>query len=109
MYSAFFFANEPLSFQIIMAKSMGSLSVQPSLFDMFFEEFLSQFMASADPAEISQEFLQFRTDLERIGLCLLSMDPDLTHPSEFLMKLPFVDEFEIQTKAGVKCSEKAVR
>ena len=29
--------------------------------------------------------------------------------SEFLMKIPFVDDFEIETKAGVKCSEKAVR
>ena len=25
------------------------------------------------------------------------------------MKIPFVDDFEIETKAGVKCSEKAVR
>ena len=127
-----------------MAKVTGSLSVQPSLFDMFFEEFLSQvehftfyflrsftfcvlvllisnvflqeffslsseprphfpvsevfhgfslqhylfyptslflsssafsflfisflqFMANGDSAEVSQEFLQLRTDLERAG------------------------------------------
>jgi len=77
-----------------MAKVTGSLSVQPSLFDMFFEEFLSQFMGQTDSAEISQEFLQLRTDLER---------------AEFLMKIPFVGDFEIETKAGVKCSEKAVK
>ena len=31
-----------------------SLTVQPSLFDMFYEEFLTQFMSAADPNEISQ-------------------------------------------------------
>jgi len=77
-----------------MAKSTGSLSVQPSLFDMFFEEFLSQFMAASEPTEVSQEFIQLRTDMERV---------------EFLMKIPFVSDFEIQTKAGIKCAEKAVR
>ena len=30
------------------------------------------------------------------------------HNTEFLMKIPFVGDFEIETKAGVKCSEKAV-
>ena len=45
-----------------MAKSgpgQAAVTVQPSLFDMFYEEFLTQFMsAAADPNEISQEELQ---------------------------------------------------
>lgn len=77
-----------------MARSLGSLSVQPSLFDMFFEEFLSQFMESGEPTEISQEFLALKTDLQR---------------AEFLMKLPFVADFSVQARAGTKCGEKAVR
>ena len=47
---------------IAMAKSgpgQAAVTVQPSLFDMFYEEFLTQFMsAAADPNEISQEELQ---------------------------------------------------
>ena len=51
-----------------MAKSgpgQAAVTVQPSLFDMFYEEFLTQFMsAAADPNEISQAELQtkFRED-----------------------------------------------
>ena len=104
-------------------------------------------MGQTDSAEISQEFLQLRTDLERAGIkqflsCkdigfkfqfLVSYDETLPptyfyqyikyplylsgksfpassddHNTEFLMKIPFVGDFEIETKAGVKCSEKAV-
>ena len=47
---------------IAMAKSgpgQAAVTVQPSLFDMFYEEFLTQFMsAAADPNEISQAELQ---------------------------------------------------
>ena len=55
-----------------MAKSgpgQAAVTVQPSLFDMFYEEFLTQFMsAAADPNEISQAELQtkLREDLTTI-------------------------------------------
>ena len=55
-----------------MAKSgpgQAAVTVQPSLFDMFYEEFLTQFMsAAADPNEISQAELQtkFREDFTRM-------------------------------------------
>ena len=57
---------------IEMAKSgpgQAAVTVQPSLFDMFYEEFLTQFMsAAADPNEISQAELQtkFREDFTRM-------------------------------------------
>ena len=57
---------------IAMAKSgpgQAAVTVQPSLFDMFYEEFLTQFMsAAADPNEISQAELQtkFREDFTRM-------------------------------------------
>jgi hypothetical protein len=31
------------------------LSIQPSLFDLFYEEFLNQFMAGSDPSVAAQE------------------------------------------------------
>jgi tetratricopeptide (TPR) repeat protein len=68
--------------------------VQPSLFDMFYEEFISQFMSAGDPTIMSQQFIKLRTDIERI---------------EFLMKIQFVKDFEIKNKAGVKNLEKATR
>ena len=78
-----------------MAKSHPSVTVQPSLFDIFYEEFLTQFMAaSSDPAEISTDFMKLKTDLER---------------AEFLTRLPFIRDFEIKNKAGLKCIEKAVK
>ena len=51
------------------------VTVQPSLFDMYYEEFLAQFMSAADPNEISQEFMKLKTDIER---------------ADFIMRLPFV-------------------
>ena len=72
----------------------AGITVQPSLFDMFYEEFLAQFMSAADPNEISQEFMKLKTDIER---------------ADFIMRLPFVRDFEIKNKAGIKCIEKAVR
>ena len=78
-----------------MAKSSASVTVQPSLFDMFYEEFLSQFMsAAADPNEISEDFMKLQTDLER---------------TDFIMRLPFIRDFEIKNKSGIKCIEKAVK
>jgi len=70
------------------------ITVQPSLFDMFYEEFLAQFMSAADPNEISQEFMKLKSDMER---------------ADFIMRLPFVRDFEIKNKAGIKCIEKAVK
>ena len=72
----------------------AGITVQPSLFDMFYEEFLAQFMSAADPNEISQQFMNLKTDIER---------------ADFIMRLPFVRDFEIKNKAGIKCIEKAVR
>ena len=79
-----------------MAKSSHpSVTVQPSLFDIFYEEFLTQFMSAApDPTEISADFMKLKTDLER---------------AEFLTRLPFIRDFEIKNKAGLKCIEKAVK
>ena len=79
-----------------MAKSHHpNVTVQPSLFDIFYEEFLTQFMsASPDPTEISADFMKLKTDLER---------------AEFLLRLPFIRDFEIKNKAGLKCIEKAVK
>jgi hypothetical protein len=36
-----------------MARLEG-LSIQPSLFDLFYEEFLNQFMAGSDPTTAAQ-------------------------------------------------------
>lgn len=77
------------------ARAHPGITVQPSLFDMFYEEFLTQFMsAAADPNEISQDFMKLKTDLER---------------AEFIMRLPFIRDFEIKNKSGIKCIEKAVK
>ena len=77
------------------ARAHPGVTVQPSLFDMFYEEFLTQFMsAAADPNEISQDFMKLKTDLER---------------AEFIMRLPFIRDFEIKNKSGIKCIEKAVK
>jgi hypothetical protein len=46
---------------------MESLSIQPSLFDLFYEEFLNQFMAGSDPTTVVQ------------GQPPFSLDPWLTH------------------------------
>ena len=60
-----------------MAKSgpgQAAVTVQPSLFDMFYEEFLTQFMsAAADPNEISQAELQtkFHEDFTRMKVPLV--------------------------------------
>ena len=72
----------------------GGMSVQPSLFDMFYEEFLTQFMSSGDLSQSSHHFMKLRTDIER---------------TEFLMRIPFVRDFEIKNKSGIKSVEKAVR
>ena len=74
--------------------SSANVTVQPSLFDMFYEEFLSQFMSAADPTEISQDFMKLKSDLER---------------TDFILRLPFIRDFEIKNKSGIKCIEKAVK
>ena len=50
--------------------------------------------AAPDPTEISADFMKLKTDLER---------------AEFLLRLPFIRDFEIKNKAGLKCIEKAVK
>ena len=42
----------------------------------------------------SQDFMKLKTDLER---------------AEFIMRLPFIRDFEIKNKSGIKCIEKAVK
>jgi len=66
--------------------------VQPSLFDLYYEEFLTEFMSSGDPNTISQSFMELRTDIER---------------TDFIIKLPFIRDFQIKNKAGTKCPQKA--
>ena len=41
-----------------------------------------------------QDFMKLKTDLER---------------AEFIMRLPFIRDFEIKNKSGIKCVEKAVK
>ena len=50
--------------------------------------------AAPDPTEISADFMKLKTDLAR---------------AEFLLRLPFIRDFEIKNKAGLKCIEKAVK
>ncbi len=69
---------------------------QPSLFDFFYEEFLTQLMTSGNLADqLPDEFMRHQTDIERV---------------EYLMGLrPFVRDFEIPGKVGVKSLDKSTR
>jgi hypothetical protein len=40
--------------QVEKMARMESLSIQPSLFDLFYEEFLNQFMAGSNPTTVVQ-------------------------------------------------------
>ncbi len=69
---------------------------QPSLFDFFYEELLTQLMNSGSLADqLPDDFMRQQTDIDRV---------------EYLMGLrPFVREFEIPGKVGVKSLEKSTR
>jgi len=82
-----------------MASSASSLrsvnsGMDSSLFDLYYEELFSHLSSTGDSAQISQKFMALQTDIEK---------------TDFLMKIPFVREFEVTSKAGTKCGEKAVR
>lgn len=68
----------------------------PSLFDLFYEELLTQLMDSGELQEtIPQEFMKLSTDIERV---------------EYLTQLrPLVTNLEIKTKIGLKSMEKSTR
>ena len=74
-----------------MAKSgpgQAAVTVQPSLFDMFYEEFLTQFMsAAADPNEISQAELQtkLREDFTRMKVPTIVLS-HLRHYKDTMIK-----------------------
>ena len=68
----------------------------PSLFDLFYEELLNQLMENANLADsVPDDFMKLQTDIDRV---------------EYLIHLrPFVQEFEISTKMGIKSLEKSNR
>ena len=68
----------------------------PMLFDWFYEEFLTQLMSTGSLAEtLPEEFMKITTDIDRV---------------EYLMQVrPFMQEFEITDKVGLKSLEKANR
>jgi len=68
----------------------------PSLFDFFYEEFLTQLMSDDELADaVPEEFMRHTTDIDRV---------------EYVMNLrPFVQEFEITGKIAVKALEKSNR
>ncbi len=68
-------------------------SVPPSLFDFFYEELLTQLMNCPQADTLPDDFMRLTTDIERV---------------EFITALrPFVRDFEIAGKIGVKSLEKA--
>jgi len=76
------------------APTAGRGVVQPSLFDIYYEEVLTEIVSVGYPNQLSQKFTELVTDIER---------------TDFIIKLPFIQNFEIKQKAGTKCLEKAVK
>jgi tetratricopeptide (TPR) repeat protein len=68
----------------------------PSLFDLFYEEFLTQLMHNSDLAHrVPEEFIRLQTDIERV---------------EYLLGTgAFIREFEVKSKFGIKSMEKTVQ
>ena len=67
-----------------------------SLFDVFYEELLTQLVESGELQEkIPAEFMQLQSDLQRV---------------EYLMQLrPLVRDFRIKSKQNLKCLEKSTK
>ena len=63
--------------------------VIPSLFDLFYEEFLTELMKNPQLAEETPDaFMRLQTDIERV---------------EFIINLrPFVQQFEITNKVSIR-------
>lgn len=79
--------------------AMASNTEQPNnnaLFDVFYEELLTQLVESGELQEkIPQEFMQLQSDLQRV---------------EYLMQLrPLVREFRIKSKQNLKSLEKSTK
>ena len=68
----------------------------PGLFDVFYEELLTQLMESGELQEnIPEEFMSLQTDLQRV---------------EYLMQLrPLVRDLKIKTKSNLKSLEKSTK
>lgn len=68
----------------------------PSLFDLFYEEFLTQLLNNGNMADVvPEEFMKLQTDIDRV---------------EYLINLgTFVQDFEIHAKVGIKSLEKSVK
>ena len=78
------------------AHGTGDKGIPPSLFDLFYEEFLTQLMSTGNLADtVPEDFMKLQTDIERV---------------EYLISLrPFVNEFEISGKIGGKDLDKSNR
>ena len=81
----------------IKPSSSGSDSPSPILFDMFYEELLTQLMDQNGELQenIPQEFMQLQTDLQRV---------------EYLLQIrPLVRDLRIKTKHNLKSFEKSTK
>ena len=74
----------------------ASASSPPGLFDVFYEELLTQLMESGELQEkLPEEFMSLQTDLQRV---------------EYLMQLrPLVRDLKIKTKSNLKSFEKSTK
>ena len=79
-----------------VGKSESASQPQPALFDVFYEELLTQLMEGGELQEkIPIEFMELQTDMQRV---------------EYLMQLrPLVRDLRIKTKQNLKSLEKTTK